>query len=211
MEDAAQMHILFLENQIRYHENQIGWSADNPVKQKQHFALMTGMRGAADYIRSRSNSVMSPLENDIRIGNNQVLKPANKDLPTVTTKSRVSRGEPKFEIFKNRLVAHYERGRPDHIAVTENDFKLIVEAFDKEADTSGRIHWGNEALKDLKKVRSGIYDQKVQIVRKFLIKMDVLEAETQTIIYIVNTKTSLPLQAAAAWQKLQQMKILKDS
>jgi len=211
MEEAAQMHILFLENQIRYHENQIGWSADNPVKQKQHFALMSGMRGAADYIRNHSNSATPSVENNIRDRNNQAIKSTNKEVPTLTTKSRLSRGEPKFEILGSRLFAHYERGRPAHIAVTENDFKLIVEALGKKADASGRVHWVSEALKDLQKVRSGIYDQKVQIVRKFLIKMGILEAATQTTIYIINPKIPLPQQAAAAWQKLQQMKVQKSS
>lgn len=207
MEDAAQMHILFLENQIRYHENQIGWSADNPVKQKQHFALMSGMRGAADYIRNRSIAATPSLEKDVRDGNNQTLKSA--DAPTATTKSRISRGEPKFEILRNRLLAHYERGKPSHFTITENDFKLIVEAFGQEADTSGRILWRREALEDLKRERSGINDHKVQIVRKFLIKMGILEAATQTTIYIVNTKIPLPQQAATAWQKLQQAKMSK--
>jgi hypothetical protein len=213
MEDDAQMHILFLENQIRYHENQISWSADKPVKQKQHFALMSGLRGAAEYIRNHSNPAIPPSKNDIRDENKQAQQHANKDVLTVTKKSRLSRGEPEFEILRSKLLTHYpknERSGPDPIIVSESDFKLIVEAFAKETDSSGRIRWGNEALKDLKEIRSGIHESKVQRVRKFLIKMGVLEAETQTSIYIVNTKIPLLQQATAAWQKLQQMKMLKD-
>lgn len=206
MEDAAQMHVVFLENQIRYHESQIGWSADNPVKQKQHFALMSGMRGAADYIKNHSNPTTPPSENNTHDGNSQIFKPTNKDLSTVATKNRVSRlprGEPKFEILRNKLLALYDRGNPDRVAITETDFKLIVKAFAEEADASGRILWSKEALKDLQKSRSGIHEQKVQIVRKFLIQAEILEAETQATIYIVNQKTPLSQQADAAWTKLK--------
>jgi hypothetical protein len=154
---------------------------------------------------------MPPLGIDTHNG---IVKSTNKDPSTATTKSRiprVSRGEPKFEIFRNKLLALYERGSPDRIAVTENDFKLVVEAFSKEADASGRILWGKEALKDLQKARSGIHEQKVQIVRKFLVKMGILEAETQAMIYIVNQKIPLSQQADTAWRKLQQMKESKGS